>query len=273
MDTRLLGQGELSGAAAAPNPRDTAVTESAELDIFGEAAVGPANLGQWLERTRKRNLISAADLSGGQAYFTAKPAGALERVDHDLQHWYSLAYVVEHGGDGQEHTIEVRLPNHPKVSLQHRQSYVDRPASQREAERMRSAMLFGGDANPLGIRVEVGESDPRFRLGAVGSKRVQVPFAVKIPIGRIDMVPRGDVYWGKVLITFFGNDEHGNQSRIASQEQPIIVAAEEFHRAASGGYFTYKITVEVEGGDQTVFVGVKDEISGKLSISRQEFSF
>ena len=138
---------------------------------------------------------------------------------------------------------------------------------------MRSAMLFGGDANPLGIRVEVGEQDSRFRLGAVGSKRVQVPFAVKIPIGRLDMVPRGDVYWGKVLITFFGNDQHGNQSRIASQEQPITVAAEDYHRAATGGYFTYNITVEVEGGEQTVFVGVKDQISGRLSIARQEFEF
>ncbi len=273
VDTRNLAIGELSGSAAEPNSRDRAAIQTATLDIFGEEAIQPANLGQWLERTRKRTLIAAADLSGGQAYFTANAAVAIESVDQDLQHWYSLAYVVEHGGDGQEYTIEVSLPKMSHVKLQHRQSYVDRPPSQREAERMRSAMLFGGDANPLGIRVEVGDSDSRFRLGAVGSKRVQVPFVVKIPIGRIDMVPRGDVYWGKVLITFFGNDEHGNQSRIASQEQPIVVAAEEFHRAASSGYFTYKITVEVEGGDQTVFVGVKDEISGKLSISRQEFSF
>ena len=78
--------------------------------------------------------------------------------------------------------IEVDLPGHPGYALVYRKRYVDRSASAREAEGMRSAMLFGSDANPLGILVELGEAESRFRLGAAGSKRVRVPFVVKIPI-------------------------------------------------------------------------------------------
>ena len=136
---------------------------------------------------------------------------------------------------------------------------------------MRSAMLFGADANPLGILVELGEADSHFRLGAAGSKRVQIPFVIKIPIGRLDMIPRGNVFWGKVLITLFGKDETGNQSSLSTHVQPITVPTDQFHKAATSGFFSYKVTVEIEGGRQTVYVGVKDQISGKMSIVAHEF--
>lgn len=245
-------------------------------DAFGSAGDGtnqPRDLGSWLARTRKNMLISAADLTGGKALFFGDVRVALDGVADQLGHWYSLAYAVEHGGDGGTYDIQVDLPGHPEYQLVYRKRYVNRSASVREAEGMRSAMLFGSDANPLGILVEVGEADSRFRLGAAGSKRVQVPFVVKIPIGRLDMVPRGDVFWGKVLITLFGKDQTGNQSPISSYVQPITVPTDQFHKAATGGFFSYKVTVEVEGGEQTVYVGVKDQISGKMSIVPKKFGF
>jgi VWFA-related protein len=239
---------------------------------FGDIETDPSanvnearNLGQWIERTRKNLLIMSAELTGGEALFVGNPGVALLRVREQLDHWYSLGYTAPHGGDGKEYQIEVRVQGRRDLVVQHRTSYVDRSASQREAEGMRSAMLFGADANPLGIRVESGESDAKFALGRAGSKIVRVPVAVKIPIGRLDLVPRGDVYWGKVLITFFGEDAAGNQSTLASNQQPITVPADQFHKAVSHGYFTYRITVEIEGGEQVVYVGVRDEVSTRTS--------
>jgi len=229
------------------------------------------NLGNWLARTRKNMLISAADLTGGKAFFVGEVEEALSGVSDQLGHWYSIAYSSPHGGDGGTYDIKVDLPGHPEYTLVHRKRYVDRTASARDAEDMRSAMLFGSDANPLGVLVEIGDADSRFRLGAVGSKRVQIPFVVKIPIGRLDMVPRGDVFWGKVLITLFGTDQIGNQSPISTHVQPITVPTDQFHKAATSGFFSYKVTVEIEGGEQTVYVGVKDQISGKTSIVSTEF--
>ena len=229
------------------------------------------DLGSWLARTRKNMLISAADQTGGKAFFLGDVQASLDGVADQLGHWYSIAYAAPHGGDGGTYNIEVKLPGRSNSQLIYRKRYVDRTASAREAEGMRSAMLFGSDANPLGIVVEIGDIDARFRLGAAGSKRVQIPIEVKIPIGRLDMVPRGDVFWGKVLITLFGTDETGNQSSISNHVQPITVPTEQFHKAATSGFFSYKVTVEVEGGEQTVFVGVKDQISGKTSIVSTEF--
>jgi hypothetical protein len=87
------------------------------------------------------------------------------------------------------------------------------------------------------------------------------------------MIPRGAVHWGKVLITFFAEDEGGNQSQLASHEQPITVATDRYEEAVAKGYFSYKTTVEVEGGEQKIYVGVQDLVSGKTSIMPQVFNF
>jgi len=224
------------------------------------------NLGQWLERSRKYLLISTAEATGGNAVFTGDVAASMEQVRSSLDHYYSIGYTAEHIGDGQTYEIEVELDGHPNYQVVHRTAYVDLPASTRAAQALRSEMLFGGDANPLGVRVDLGDSDSRFRLGAAGSKRVQIPMKVKIPYSRLMMVPRGDVHWGKVQITFFGEDSSGNQSELASFEQPITVAADRYEEAVARGYFSYSTTVEVEGGEQTVYVGVQDTLGGRTSI-------
>ena len=245
--------------------------EGSELEQDDFSRIDPnissrQNLGQWLERTRKNLLISATDLTGGETLFKADIAAAVAEVRDHLDHSYSLAYIADHSGDGREHEIEVRVRDHPEYRVVHRRAYVDRPASVRTAQRLRSEMLFGGDANPLGVRVEVGEADSRFRLGAAGSKRVRIPFEVKIPYARVEMISRGDVYWGKVQVTFFAVDAAGNQSQLASAEVPLTVAADAYREAVTRGYFAYRTTVEIEGGEQNVWIGIEDLTSGQTSI-------
>jgi len=240
----------------------SAVDENYTIDPEGETH----NLGSWLERTRKAMLGLAAGATGGEAIFTRDVAKAIDRVETSVGHYYSLAYVADHVGDGQTYSIEVRLPNHPELRLTHRTAYVDQPAALRSGRQLRSAMLFGADANPLGIRVDVGETDSRFRLGAAGSKRVTVPLKVKIPYGRLEMVRRGDIYWAKVWITLFAEDAAGNQSQLASHEQPITVPSDRYQEAVARGYFSYNTGVEIEGGSQKVYVGIQEELSGRTSI-------
>jgi VWFA-related protein len=229
------------------------------------------NLGQWLERARKNLLITSAAETGGSALFPADVNRAVGEIRHELDQYYSIGYVAQHAGDGGTYAIDVELPGHPGYRLIHRTAYVDQPSATRAAQALRSEMLFGADANPLGIRLEVGTLDSRFRLGAAGSKRVRLPLEVKIPYARLAMIPRGDLYWGKVVITFFGEDAKGNQSELASFEQPITVEAGRYDEAVARGFFKYSATVEVEGGQQRVFVGVQDTMGGRTSIIPYDF--
>jgi len=262
------------GVASGPEPVQFLGPDAASDNVADGAPSDISdNLGQWLERTRRNLLISSAKETGGDALFIGDVAKAVDEIKTGLDHYYSVAYTAEHIGDGKTYEIEVELPNHPKYRLVHRTAYVDQPASTRAARALRSEMLFGGDANPLGVRVEMGEFDSTFRVGAAGSKRVKVPLDVQIPYARLEMIPQGDVYWGKVLITFFSEDSEGNQSELASFEQPITVDADRYEEAVAVGYFSYKTTVLVEGGQQEVFVGVQDTLAGRTSILPQEFGF
>ena len=87
------------------------------------------------------------------------------------------------------------------------------------------------------------------------------------------MIERGDVYWGRLLISFFAEDAAGNQSELASHEETLSVAADRYDEAVAKGYFSYRTTIEVEGGQQKIFVGVEDLVSSRTSIMPQVFDF
>jgi VWFA-related protein len=263
-----LGQGSArgGGGVSVQDPSGP-TTDTSSIDLNDTSR----NLGQWLERARKTLLINSASATGGSALFAGDVGKAVDTIRTELERYYSIGYTTQHAGDGRTYEIEVELPNHPSYRLVHRTSYVDQPAATRAAQALRSEMLFGADANPLGVRVEIGEVDSRFRVGAAGSKRVRVPVEVKIPFARLAMIPRGDLYWGKVLITFFGEDSEGNQSELASFEQPITVEANRYEEAVAKGYFKYTTTVEIEGGRQQVFIGIQDTLGGRTSIIPQQF--
>jgi VWFA-related protein len=239
----------------------------------GNYAFGSDNrqesIGPWMERVRKDLLISAARDTGGQALF-ADPTTAVEEVSATLDHYYSVAYVADHSGDGNPHTIEVRLHSKFPYELEYRRTYVDLTPTERAATRLRSTMLFGGDANPLGVRIELGEPEGRLRIGAAGSKRVQLHVLVKIPIGRLEMVEQADSFIGRVAVTVFSEDAAGNQSEPASGIAPIKVPAREISQARARGFFSYDLTVELEGGRQKLWVGVEDLLSNRTSIMPQE---
>lgn len=244
----------LEGAVASPS--DFA------FDPGGETQ----NLGSWLERTRKSMMILASTATGGDALFVDDTSDAIGRINLDLGHHYSLAYLAGHSGDGRTYSVKVRTPDHPEYRLDFRTGYVDQSAAERSGRRLRSAMLFGADANPLGVRVELGPADSRFRLGAAGSKRVRIPVEIKIPYGRLDMIERGDLYSSKLWITLFAEDAAGNQSELSSVEQPISIGADRYREAVAKGYFSYRTEVEIEGGEQHVFVGIQEEMSDRTSI-------
>jgi VWFA-related protein len=227
------------------------------------------SIGPWMERVRKDLLISAAEDTGGEAYF-ASPAAAIETLSTALDHYYSLAYAADHSGDGERHTIEVTLRKDSPYELQYRRAYLDQTSGERSATRLRSTMLFGGDANPLAVRIELGEPEGRLRIGAAGSKRVRIAVQAKIPIGRLEMIEQGDSFVGRVAVTVFSEDAGGNQSPPVSGIAPITVPAAEISQARARGYFSYVLTVELEGGRQKLWVGVEDLFSNRISIMPQE---
>jgi VWFA-related protein len=224
-----------------------------------------ANATFWREADRKDTLIHAARLTGGEAMFTADGGGALADVERLTASYYSLAFQPDHFGDGKEHVLKVEVEGHPDYQLTYRQSYIDRPAEQREAERTRAALLTGDTDNPLGIELVLDKPKSKFRFGAQGMHVYFIKAELRIPYANLTMLPRGPVAWAQVQVVVVATDPQGNQSDLTHQKLPIEVPADRLEEARRRGYFAYRFTVEMEGGAHSLRIGVDDVLAHQTS--------
>jgi VWFA-related protein len=219
----------------------------------------------WRESDRKDNLIKVAQITGGEAMFTADGGAALADVERLTSSYYSLAFQPEHVGDGKEHQLKMEVIGHPDYKLTYRKSYVDRPAEQREAERTRAALLTGQTENPLGVELVLDKPTSKFRWGAEGMHVYRFNAELRIPYANLTMLPRGSVAWGQMRIVVMATDPKGNQSELSHQKVPIEIPADKLEEAKQKGYFAYRFTLEVEGGTRTLRVAVDDVLAHTTS--------
>jgi len=219
----------------------------------------------WRESDRKDNLIKVAQITGGEAMFTADGGAALADVERLTSSYYSLAFQPEHVGDGKEHQLKMEVIGHPDYKLTYRKSYVDRPAEQREAERTRAALLTGQTENPLGVEMVLDKPTSKFRWGAEGMHVYRFNAELRIPYANLTMLPRGSVAWGQIRIVVMATDPKGNQSELSHQKVPIEIPADKLEEARQKGYFAYRFVLEIEGGTRTLRVAVDDVLAHTTS--------
>jgi VWFA-related protein len=241
----------------------TNFTDAGQPYVPGFTDVADARF--WREADRKDNLIHASQLTGGEAMFTSDGAGALADVERVTSSYYSLAFQPNHFGDGKSHTIKVVVQGHPEYALTHRREYVDRPGEQRDAERAQAALLAGDASNPLGIELVLDKPTGRFKFGARGMKLYRIGAELHIPYAKLTMVPRGASHWGQVQVAVVATDSSGNLSDLHHQRVPIEIQSERLAEARQRGYFTFRFTLEVEGGSTSVRVGVDDVLAQTTS--------
>lgn len=219
----------------------------------------------WREADRKDSLIRAARLTGGEAMFTSNAAAALSDVERVTSSYYSLAFQPDHFGDGKEHKLKVEVVGRPDYKLSYRTSYVDRVGEQRAAERARAAMLTGDATNSLGLQLVLDKPKGRFRLGAQGMKRYRIDAELRIPYANLAMIPRGSVAWGQVQVVILTSDAAGNQSELGMQKLQIELPMEKLEEAKARGYYGYAFSLEIEGGQYSLHVGVNDMLANATS--------
>jgi len=224
-----------------------------------------ASVAFWREADRKDSLIQAARLTGGESIFTRRAGDAVADLERVTSTYYSLAYQPDHTGDNERYDIRVEVQGHPEYRLSHRTTYVDRPFELRDAERTRAALLTGENANPLGLVLALDKPSSKLRLGARNLRVHRVEAELRIPYANLTMLPRGDTAWGQVQVVIIALDAAGNQSELTQQLVPIQLAAADLEDARARGYFAYRFTLELEGGEQSVRVAVNDTLADTTS--------
>lgn len=242
------------------------VYESTTAENQGPGPSAPG-LSQIVDSVRFSNLQSTlqllAEKTGGVAIInTNVVTPQLERIAKDFNTYYALGYQPPHYGDGRYYKIEVKVKNRKDLRVRHREGYRDKSTDARMNDGTVAALNFPFEENPLDVTMEFGQPRPRedgFYL---------VPVNVRIPIGKLTLIPREASEDAKVRLFIAALDKDGGTSDVQQTPVPIVVAKADLE-TAKNKYFVYSVTLVMRAGEQRVAVGVRDDVGALASfISR-----
>ncbi|HEY7216591.1 MAG TPA: VWA domain-containing protein [Thermoanaerobaculia bacterium] len=227
---------------------------------------GPSSPGfsQLVDSVRVGNLQSPlqflAEKTGGVAIINTNViTPQLGRIANDLKTYYSLGYTPAHYGDGRYYQIEVKVKNRKDLTVRHREGYRDKSTDSRMSDGTMAALNFPFEDNPLGVTVEFGQPKPK------EDGYFLVPVMVRIPIGKLVLVPREQTEEAKVRLFIAAMDSNGGTTPDVQQVPvPISIPKAEVATAQSK-QFVYSVTLLMRGGEQRVAVGVRDDVAAQAS--------
>ncbi|MCG8456744.1 MAG: VWA domain-containing protein, partial [Holophagales bacterium] len=209
------------------------------------------------DHVRVANLQSSlsylASDTGGRAVFGQTDIrDELEEIAQDMSYFYSLAYNPDHRGDDRTHVIDVRVPGKRKARIRHRMTYRDKPAEERMADRLQTALTLGIEDNPLAASLAHGEIR---ELG--GRDSYEVPLRVTVPLRGLVFLPQAGSHLGTLRLQVAARDADGrvaafHQKRFEVELDPGLAGEAE-------GEHTFVVPLKMRGGEHVVAVGIRDE--------------
>jgi VWFA-related protein len=221
-----------------------------------------AGQGVYIDSINISNLQSTlqlmAEKTGGTYVLNANNVGPqLDKMAEDFNTFYSLGYTPPHVGDGRFHKITVKVKR-KGVTARCREGYRDKSIDSRMSDGTLAALQFPFQSNPIGLSLEFGHPAPR------KDGLYLVPISVKIPLGKLTLVPREQGSSAKVRLFVGAIDPDGHTSEVQQVPVPINVPAADVGKLA-GRHFLYTLNLLMRGGDQKVAIGMRDDVGAQES--------
>jgi VWFA-related protein len=194
-----------------------------------------------------------ADQTGGASIRgTNDLAAGLKRLEADWTAYYSLGYESPDAKRGSPRSLKVTV--HRKgAEVRTRRTVIERTPEQKVADAVLAGAHIPHTTNPLGASLQIGA--PK-RSGSV----YLLPLVYKIPFERITLVPQGGRARGAVLFTAVAATPDGKVSTVTTERAPLDIPESEL-ASLVGKSFTYRATLKVHAGDQTLSTALTDEVS------------
>src|SRR5262249_41912670 len=193
--------------------------------------------------------------TGGLAAVDA-PKSLLERLRGDVDAYYSLGYVPDHRKDGKKHQLAVRLRDkslEKSLSVRSRESFRERTGVETTSARTLSALLLGEEVNPFEVSLSV-EGETRDKKG-----QCLVTLLVKLPMGKLVLLPHGDAHEGRMRIFVGAKDTEGRVSAINEVAVPIRVPNSQILTVLGQNAAT-RVPLLLRPGEHRLAVWVRDEL-------------
>lgn len=205
-----------------------------------------------------------ADETGGTAIVnTNVPTQGLDVIAADFRNYYSLGYTPARVSDGRYHKVEVKTKEKGYI-VRHRDGYRDRPVETRMSDGVQSALHFDIASNPLEVQIDRRSE----ALREDGHYLVQL--SVRIPLGKLVIVPQGNRHVARLRLFFAALDDEGRMSDVSESKLPIEIPEEELENAR-GGFYRYDVPLLMRRGPQRLAVGLRDELGQVSSFAVKTF--
>jgi VWFA-related protein len=205
-------------------------------------------------RVKNDALKLMARETGGLAVLNTNDIeSGLEKIENDLQFYYSLGYESPQGEDNKYHSIKVKLAGiKEKYKVRVRQGYVRISQEEKVKESVFSRLHLKRQYNPMNVMVQIMPVEPM-----PGSNKLRLTLKVFVPIKNITLYPRKDDYIGQIKVYIALMDSEGRISPCHELTQEIKIPAEDYEIAANRNY-PYLAEMYVDPGHYIISLAVKD---------------
>ncbi len=238
------------------SPAESLSSGAAESDLGSGGNFGSWNdsMASTEEHNEQQSLRLLAQGTGGRFGRTRTSWDAvLTGLVSDFGNYYSLGFVAEPAPNRDQRRLEVRVRGRDLL-VRHRSSFREKPISARTVERTRAALLIDAVENPFEIALATDQPQPQDDGAFV------VPLAVRIPLGKLVLLPGKTEHQGRVSMFVAVRDERGRTSDVNRHLCPIRIPNTDV-LTALGQSATCGLRLRMRRGPQRIAVSVLDELA------------
>lgn len=205
-------------------------------------------------RVKNEALRLMARETGGLAIVNTNDIeSGLDRIQDDIQFYYSLGYVSPHREDNKYHSIKVKLVGlEEKYDVRVRQGYLRISQEEKIKESIMSRLFLPRLYNPMNVTVQIMPVE-----GIPASNKLRLTLKILIPIRNLSLLPRENDYIGQIKVYVALMDSESRISPCHELTQEIKIPAEDYEIAVNRSY-PYLAEMYVNPGHYIISLAVKD---------------
>ena len=206
-----------------------------------------------------------ADMTGGLASVQSNNfAAAFQRIQRDLDSYYSLGYRAGTERVDRQRYLQVRLKKRKDLVVRARQTFVEKSVYAEMSDRVIANLLYRIKDNDLNILTRLGQAVP------TGDGYFRVPVDIQIPMASLALLPQGETdYAGGFDIYVVVANKDNDMSDVARKSNQIHVPTDQM-KTIAGKFYTYTLELLTEPGLNKISIGVVDQISNTAGFSREQ---
>ncbi|HUR80620.1 MAG TPA: VWA domain-containing protein [Thermoanaerobaculia bacterium] len=210
------------------------------------------------------SMMLMAEMTGGVASVqTNNFKAAFDRIETDLDSYYSLGYRAGTERVDRQRYLQVRVKN-KDYRVRNRQTFVEKSMYAEMNDRVVANLLYRVKDNDLGILARIGTPVP------TEDGLFHVPIDVQIPMQALTLLPQGEAdYVGGFDVYVVVANKDNDMSDVARKSHQVRVPAAQI-KSISGKFYTYTLELLMERGLNRISIGVVDQISNSSGFAREQ---